>query len=67
MKVIDVETPFSHAEDGINVVEYKPGEQVVSDRCAEVAVKHLKAAKSTKKDPEKFAAEQSEEDQSAAE
>lgn len=60
MKVIDVEKAFKHSDDGNIVNDYLPGEQVVSDRCAEVAVKQLKVAKASKKDPEKFVAEQAE-------
>ncbi len=58
MKVITVEKPFSHAENGIEVIDYQPGEQVVSDRCAVVAVKQLKVAKDSKKTPEQFAEDQ---------
>lgn len=58
MKVIKVEKPFLHSVDGNTVQEYGVGEQVVSDRCALVAVEHLKVAKLTKKDPEKFLAGQ---------
>lgn len=54
MKVIIVEAPFSHAENGIDVIDYKTGEQIVSDRCAEVAVKHLKVAKDSDKTVEEF-------------
>lgn len=61
MKVIIVEKPFSHAENGIHVTDYEKGEQVVSERCAEVAIKHLKAAKASKKTPEEFEAEQAKE------
>ncbi|WP_299195746.1 hypothetical protein [uncultured Amphritea sp.] len=57
MKVIIVEKPFRHSDDGNTVNQYEPGEQVVSDRCAEVAVKHLKVAKESKKTPEQFAEE----------
>lgn len=57
MKVIDVEKPFKHSDDGNAVTEYPAGEHAVSDRCAEVAVEQLKVAKLTKKDPEKFLAE----------
>lgn len=45
MPVITVETPFRHAEDGINVTEYKPGTHTVSERCAKVAVDQLQVAK----------------------
>lgn len=67
MKVIDVEKPFKHSDDGNTVNSYGAGKQVVSDRCAEVAVKQLEVAKLTKEDPEKFAAKQAETQQKAAE
>lgn len=35
---------FKFAVDGNQVIEVEPGEQDVSERCAEVAVEHLKVA-----------------------
>lgn len=35
---------FKFAVDGLHVIEVAPGEQDVSERCAEVAVDHLKVA-----------------------
>lgn len=35
---------FKFAVDGNHVIEVAPGEQEVSERCAEVAVEHLKVA-----------------------
>jgi len=62
MKVINIEKAFQHAEDGISVVDYEVGEQVVSDRCAEVAGNHLKVAKLSKKTPEDLAAAEEKDD-----
>lgn len=44
MPKINVEKPFPFSPDGKSVVEVEAGEQDVSDRCAEVAVEHLKVA-----------------------
>lgn len=44
MPKINVEKPFPFSPDGKSVVEVEAGEQEVSERCAEVAVKHLKVA-----------------------
>lgn len=62
MKVIIVEKAFKHSNDGNLVEEYSKGKQLVSDRCAEVAVEELKVAKLTKDDPEKFLENQSQEE-----
>ena len=35
---------FKFAVDGLHVIEVEPGEQDVSERCAEVAVEHLQVA-----------------------
>lgn len=35
---------FKFAVDGLHVIEVEPGEQDVSERCAEVAVDHLQVA-----------------------
>jgi hypothetical protein len=35
---------FKFAVDGLHVIEVEPGEQEVSERCAEVAVDQLKVA-----------------------
>jgi len=35
---------FKFAVDGLHVIEVEPGEQDVSERCADVAVDHLKVA-----------------------
>ena len=60
-KVIIVEKAFLHSEDGNTVNEYAEGEHLVSDRCAEVALKQLKAAKESKTKPEDFIAAQEKE------
>lgn len=44
MPRILVTTGFKFAVDGLHVIEVAPGEQDVSERCAEVAVDHLKVA-----------------------
>lgn len=44
MPKIIVEKPFPFAIDGNQIVEIATGEQEVSDRCALVAVEHLKVA-----------------------
>ncbi len=44
MPKINVEKPFPFSPDGKSVVEVEAGEQHVSERCAEVAVEHLKVA-----------------------
>lgn len=44
MPKINVEKPFHFSPDGKSVIEVEAGEQDVSDRCAEVAVDHLKVA-----------------------
>jgi len=67
MKVINVEKPFKHSDDGNTVTAYEVGKRAVSDRCAEVAVDQLEVAKLTKDDPEKFAAKLAEEKAKAAE
>lgn len=54
MQVIKVDKAFKHSDDGNTVNDYEPGTQLVSDRCAEVAIKHLKTAKATKIKPEDF-------------
>lgn len=51
MPIIIVTKPFPFAIDGNQVVQIETGEQEVSDRCAIVAVDHLKAARLA--DPEK--------------
>lgn len=45
MPKIIVETEFKHSDDGNTVKTYGPGEQEVSDRCATVAIEHLKVAR----------------------
>ncbi|WP_028471293.1 hypothetical protein [Neptunomonas japonica] len=57
-KVIIAEKEFLHSEDGNTVTEYEAGEQLVSDRCAEVAIKQLKVAKESKTKPADFIAAQ---------
>lgn len=44
MPVIIVTKPFPFAINGNQVVQIEAGEQEVSERCALVAVDHLKAA-----------------------
>ena len=44
MPTIQVTKPFPFAEDGNHVVQIENGEQEVSERCALVAVEHLKVA-----------------------
>lgn len=44
MPKIIVHKPFSFAVDGNHVIQIEAGEQEVSERCALVAVEHLKAA-----------------------
>lgn len=44
MPTINVHTPFDFAVDGNRVITVPAGEQVVSERCALVAVEHLKVA-----------------------
>lgn len=44
MPMIKVDKPFPFSPDGKSVIEIEAGEQEVSDRCAEVAVDHLKVA-----------------------
>jgi septal ring-binding cell division protein DamX len=44
MPRILVTAGFKFAVDGNQVIEVEPGEQDVSERCAEVAVDHLKVA-----------------------
>jgi hypothetical protein len=44
MPRILVTAAFKFAVDGLHVIEVEPGEQDVSERCAEVAVDHLKVA-----------------------
>ena len=44
MPKINVQKPFDFAVDGLHVVTIEAGEQDVSERCAEVAVEHLKVA-----------------------
>lgn len=44
MPNIKVIKPFPFSPDGKTVIEIEVGEQVVSDRCALVAVEHLKVA-----------------------
>lgn len=44
MPRILVAAGFKFAVDGLHVIEVEPGEQDVSERCAEVAVDHLKVA-----------------------
>lgn len=44
MPTIIVHRPFQFAVDGNHVVTVPAGEQDVSERCALVAVEHLKAA-----------------------
>ena len=44
MPRILVTTGFKFAVDGLHVIEVEPGEQDVSERCAEVAVEHLQVA-----------------------
>lgn len=44
MPRILVTAAFKFAVDGLHVIEVAPGEQDVSERCAEVAVDHLKVA-----------------------
>ena len=44
MPKINVEKPFPFSPDGKSVTDVEVGEQEVSDRCAEVAVEHLKVA-----------------------
>lgn len=47
MPRILVTKPFPFAVDGNHVVQIETGEQEVSDRCAIVAVDHLKVASLT--------------------
>lgn len=44
MPKINVKQAFSFSPDGKTVIEVHAGEQDVSDRCATVAVEHLKVA-----------------------
>lgn len=44
MPRILVTAAFKFAVDGLHVIEVEPGEQEVSERCAEVAVDHLQVA-----------------------
>jgi hypothetical protein len=44
MPRILVTAAFKFAVDGLHVIEVEPGEQDVSERCAEVAVEHLQVA-----------------------
>ena len=44
MPKIIVNQAFAFAVDGLHVVTVDEGEQEVSDRCAEVAIEHLKVA-----------------------
>lgn len=44
MPRILVTAGFKFAVDGLHVIEVEPGEQDVSERCAEVAVDHLQVA-----------------------
>lgn len=44
MPLILVTKPFPFAEDGNRIIQIETGEQQVSERCALVAVDHLKAA-----------------------
>ena len=44
MPKINVQKPFDFAVDGLHVVTIEVGEQEVSERCAEVAIEHLKVA-----------------------
>jgi hypothetical protein len=44
MHTIIVSKPFLFAENGNHVIEIETGEQQVSERCALVAVDHLKVA-----------------------
>ena len=44
MPRILVTATFKFAVDGLHVIEVEPGEQDVSERCAEVAVEHLQVA-----------------------
>jgi len=44
MPIIDVKKVFQFAEGGNQVLELQPGKQEVSDRCALVAVEHLRVA-----------------------
>ncbi|MBP5971065.1 hypothetical protein [Pseudomonas iridis] len=44
MPIILVTAGFKFAVDGNHVIEVEPGEQDVSERCAEVAVEHLQVA-----------------------
>ena len=44
MPTILVTKPFPFAEDGNHVIQIEIGEQEVSERCALVAVDHLKIA-----------------------
>lgn len=45
MPIIIVHKPFRFAVDGNHLVTVQAGEQDVSERCALVAVEHLKAAR----------------------
>jgi len=45
MPTITVTTPFRFAVDGNRIITVPTGEQEVSDRCALVAIEHLKVAK----------------------
>jgi hypothetical protein len=51
MPRILVVAAFKFAVDGNHVIEVEPGEQDVSERCAEVAVEHLKVATRVKGGP----------------
>lgn len=44
MPTIIVHKPFAFAVDGNRVIQIEAGEQEVSERCALVAVEHLKVA-----------------------
>ena len=44
MPNIKVNEPFLFSPDGIAVIKVEAGEQEVSERCAVVAVEHLKVA-----------------------
>lgn len=51
MPRINVEKPFDFAVNGNHVIEVGVGEQDVSERCALVAVEHLKVATLVEGDP----------------
>jgi hypothetical protein len=56
VKLIKVEKPFKHSEDGNIVNEYDVGEHEVSDRCADVAINQLDAAALVVDESKKIAA-----------